>query len=192
MLPDGMTIVFPALDPMVTSAHLFFFLGANVQLLRPLLQSHWRTQLFTCSDSSSSMKRWSSDKSNFYLLFLFFIIILFAWRPEFGLLPLPVWKTNFNIMPVPEIRLAICTIFSPEADSDNEEVVQQLKPNCIPLCAKALTGPVTARSLSTMRCTLEEASLNGCEHVCRTRPLQPYVLFVIFIILFFCCVSVYY
>ena len=104
-----------------------------------------------CSASFSSMRRWSSDQSNFYLLFLFFIIILFAWRPEFGLLPLPVWKTNFNIMPVPEIRLAICTIFSPEADSDNEEVVQQLKPNCIPLCAKALTGPVTARSLSTMR-----------------------------------------
>ena len=82
-----------------------------------------------CSASFSSMRRWSSDQSNFYLLFLFFIIILFAWRPEFGLLPLPVWKTNFNIMPVPEIRLAICTIFSPEADSDNEEVVQQLKPN---------------------------------------------------------------
>ena len=125
-----------------------------------------------CSASLSSMRRWSSDQSNFYLLFLFFIIILFAWRPEFGLLPLPVWKTNFNIMPVPEIRLAICTIFSPEADSDNEEVVQQLKPNCIPLCAKALTGPVTARSLSTMRCTLEEASLNGREHVCRTRLLH--------------------
>ena len=56
----------------------------------------------------------------FICCFLLFMIPFFVWRPEFGMLPLPVWKTNFNIMPAPEIRLAICTIFSPEADSGNE------------------------------------------------------------------------